>query len=337
MAMATIDLPPPRDAVSRRYDVQAGTLPWRVARATDQLRRPATLVRLLLRSLADLFRSRPRSPSEMFAGIELLGAGGLALEARPTVPVRSLGFGTREHDRYWWHKLPHSGFVPPLYAALTEAEWAILEAWYADTDENGMCGEAAVTALSVLQGFVTGSLLRSVVQLGCFAGYSTLLVGFMMRRLGLARSVLSIDNDPKHCSYTEAWVRLAGLADYVRLECSDSAAPHLPALAQDYFGRGIEMVFVDSSHQYAHTARELALWFPAVVPGGFVFLHDASDSAAAYDATGQGGVHRAFAEWRQAHPDQPAFSINECMRGLGDLPVYKDGCGLGIIQRLPRG
>ena len=259
--------------------------------------------------------------------------GGMPAHAVPAAE-RSLAFAGRPENRYWWHKLPNSDFIPPLYAVLSDDEWAVMDAWFRDTDARVMHGEANVSALSVLQGFIMGSLVRNVVQLGAYAGYSTLLVGFMMRRMGFRHSVVSIDLAPEICAYCEDWIRRAGLQDHVRMECSDSSAPHLPELARRYFGEGIELVFIDSSHQYAHTVRELDLWAPAVLPGGFVFLHDASDDAVKYDETGEGGVHGALREWVERNPSFPAISINRDMRPLRPTPIYKDACGLGIIQRL---
>jgi predicted O-methyltransferase YrrM len=162
-----------------------------------------------------------------------------------------------------------------------------------------------------------------------------LLAGFMMRAMGRRHAVLAVDIEPTMIEYCAGWVERAGLGDYVRLECCDSSQPHLPELARAYFENPIDLVFIDSSHQYAHTVRELELWYPAVAPGGFVFLHDASDRAAEFDHEGAGGVHRALTEWTRAHAAAPAMSINESMAGIGPVPIYKDNCGLGIIQRLP--
>jgi predicted O-methyltransferase YrrM len=249
--------------------------------------------------------------------------------------ARSLAFSERDGHRYWWHQLPHSDFVPPLYQSLSDAEWAIMDAWFRDTDERRLWGEANVSAMSILQAFVVATLARNMVQLGSFAGYSMLLAGFMMRAMGRRHAVLAVDIEPTMIEYCAGWVERAGLGDYVRLECCDSSQPHLPELARAYFENPIDLVFIDSSHQYAHTVRELELWYPAVAPGGFVFLHDASDRAAEFDHEGAGGVHRALTEWTRAHAAAPAMSINESMAGIGPVPIYKDNCGLGIIQRLP--
>lgn len=264
----------------------------------------------------------------------LLAAGRRRLAAAPGAPViRSRAFTARAGDRFWWHRLPGADFVPPVYAFLDDDEWALLEAWYADTDARGLAGEVNVPAMCVLQGFVMGSLVRHVVQLGAYAGYSTLLLGFMLRRMGFRRALVSLDIDPACCAYAEGWVRRAGLADHVVVECGDSADREAPARARQTLGADPSLVFVDSSHRYAHTLAELDLWAPALVPGGFLFLHDSSEFAARFDPSGEGGVGRALAEWLARHPTMRAINVCNALATL-ETPsqVYKDGCGLAIVQ-----
>ena len=56
--------------------------------------------------------------------------------------------------------------------------------------------------------------------------------------------------------------------------------------------------------------------------------------AADFDVTGQGGVRRAFDEWRRKNPEAEAICLNGESRTM-DLPrpLYKDACGLGIIHK----
>jgi cephalosporin hydroxylase len=243
-------------------------------------------------------------------------------------------FSGREENRFWWHRLPSSAFVPPLYATLSDDEWALMEAWYQDTNARNLVGEAAIPALSMLQGLVMGNMCRNVVQLGIYAGYSLLLVGFMMRRMGTPHAMFAVDIDASCVAYCREWLQRAGLEEFVRIEQGDSADPKLPAMAREYFGGPINLVFLDSSHQYRHTLSELDLWTDALNPGGFMFLHDTSEFAATFDASGEGGVHRAFAEWLGRHDEFHALNICNSNASHGTpSQVYKDGCGLGIIQK----
>lgn len=224
--------------------------------------------------------------------------------------------------------------MPPIYAILSDEEWDLLAAWFDDTDGGGLVGEVNVPAMCVLQGFIMGSLVRNVVQLGACAGYSTLLTGFMMRRMGLVRSVVAIDIDPEACAYCETWIARAGLSGHVRVECGDSADPGGPARARAYFGGPVNLVLLDSSHRYAHTLAELDLWMRELNSGGFLFLHDSSEFATRFDPSGEGGVRRAFEEWVARNPGMRAINVCNSLASL-ETPaqVYKDGCGLGIVQK----
>ena len=119
------------------------------------------------------------------------------------------------------------------------------------------------------------------------------------------------------------------------MSINDSASTEVASQARQWLGNSPEMVFIDSSHAYEHTRRELDLWFDEIMPGGLIALHDVSIQAVAYDGTGQGGVRRAFQEWT-AERRVPSFALNGGVdadrHGLDDI-VYGDGCGLGLIQR----
>jgi hypothetical protein len=122
------------------------------------------------------------------------------------------------------------------------------------------------------------------------------------------------------------------------------------------------MVFIDSSHQYEHTLKELKLWFGLLSPQGLMFLHDVSDFAKTFDSTGEGGVQRALDEWsRFYNRRKDGFFVQLLsyfkgktlprIRKSGNFSLqmalinriapaklsaenpYQDGCGLGIIQK----
>jgi predicted O-methyltransferase YrrM len=248
--------------------------------------------------------------------------------------ARSLEFKQRLHNRYWWFQIPNHNYVPPIFALLSDEEWDIITQWYDDTDSRGSAGEVNIPCLSILSGFIEGNGVSNIVQLGHYEGFSTLLLGFMMRRMGFKHGIFSIDVAPNVTDFTASWVHRAGLGEYVKLVVDSSDAPHLPRMAQDYFGAEIATVFIDSSHQYQHTLRELDLWWPHLRPFGFVFMHDVSEYAASFDAAGEGGVARALKEWMADKPVSELL-INEQIRpnDPGPMSVYTDGCGLAIFQK----
>jgi hypothetical protein len=69
--------------------------------------------------------------------------------------------------------------------------------------------------------------------------------------------------------------------------------------------------------------------------GALFLLHDASLFAQQFDPTAQGGVHRALNEWLEGRPDWSGMTLNGSVApgADGDALVYKDACGLGILQR----
>jgi predicted O-methyltransferase YrrM len=70
--------------------------------------------------------------------------------------------------------------------------------------------------MSVLQGLVMGSAITRIVQLGDHYGYSTLLLGFMLRAMGVSSTGLaSIDISDGATRVTQRWVDRAGLRSQV--------------------------------------------------------------------------------------------------------------------------
>jgi predicted O-methyltransferase YrrM len=256
--------------------------------------------------------------------------------ATPAAPSRSAAFRTDGHPRFWWHTLHGTDYVPPIYATLSDDEWRVMRSWYAATAARDAIGEINVPAMSLMQGLVMGNGLRRIVQLGHFYGYSALLLGFWLRQMGGERKLFSIDIDADATAFCEDWVRRAGLGAQVALHTADSAAPESRDAALRAIGGAPELVLIDSSHQYAHTLRELELWIDELPPAGMMLLHDVSVYAMSFDATGKGGVRTALQEWAAGRDDIALLSLN------GDLPedtdpnrvVYKDGCGMGILQKL---
>ncbi|MDQ6625466.1 MAG: class I SAM-dependent methyltransferase, partial [Verrucomicrobiota bacterium] len=173
-----------------------------------------------------------------------------------------------------------------------------------------------------------------IVQLGTHAGYSTLLLGFMLRRMGAEHALFTLDIDPAMCGIARNWTERAGLQKHVNVAEGNSLDAASEASARAYLGGAPALIILDSSHEYAATLRELELWYPALAPGGLLVLHDVSRFAESFDVTGAGGVRRAFDEWRAAHADVETFLLNGEARSMeGPRPLYKDACGLGLIQK----
>ena len=243
---------------------------------------------------------------------------------------RPLDFRGEEDDRFWWHKLDATGYVPPPYALLSGDEAGLMREWYDVTQREGRIGEINVPALSLVHGLIGGSGIRRIVQLGHYCGYSTLLLGFLLRRMDARPGLVTFDIDEDATAFTKRWVERAGLGEWVRVEAGDSGDPATAERALDE----IELLLVDSSHEYVHTLRELDLWAPRVKPGGLIVLHGAGAFSDEFDSTGEGGVRRALAEWLERNPGCASLTINpDVTRGDdGNELVYKDACGLALLS-----
>lgn len=245
-----------------------------------------------------------------------------------------IDFDTRQHNRYWWYRIKDNKYTPPIFALLTDVEQELMGDWFSVTEkqfENP--GEMSVPAISFLAGLVGGNGISSIVQCGHYAGYSTLLLGFLLRSMGKTKALFSIDIDPEITAFTEQWVCRAGLQPQVKLQIANSADPGLPDKARSYFGRDIQMVVIDSSHQYAHTMQELDLWYAALPLGGLIVLHDVSRYAQSFDATRQGGVRKALLEWSEKNSVAAQLLNSFVTNEDPEVLTYRDGCGLAIIQK----
>ena len=251
---------------------------------------------------------------------------------------RSRAWKENPHPRYWWHRLDGNDYVPPIYAELSDEEWSVIRDWYAETDRNGPIGECAVPLMSLLHGLVTGNRLSRVVQLGTCAGYSALLLGWMLRRMNAPRGLFSLDLDPAMCELSRRWISRAKLQNFVEIAEGSSLDAASIEAARKYFRGAPQLVILDSSHEYRSTRAELDLWYPMLAPGGILVLHDVSEFAASFDVTREGGVRRAFAEWRRAHPEVETFALNAGARSMDAArPAYQDACGVGLIHKTQSG
>lgn len=100
---------------------------------------------------------------------------------------------------------------------------------------------------------------KRVIELGVRRGASTRAwLWAMYRTLG---HLWSVDIDPAP-NLLGPWTFVQGD------DCTPSVLNRLP--------EHVDIVFIDTDHDYAHTLHELELYVPRVRHGGCVFLHDTS-------------------------------------------------------------
>jgi predicted O-methyltransferase YrrM len=252
----------------------------------------------------------------------------------PEARSRSLSLSESNEPRFWWHRLPRSNYVPPIFASLSDEEWQLMEDWFAETTRQNLIGECVVPIMSLLHGLVMGSGIQRIVQLGTHAGYSSLLLGFYLRQMHARHGLFSFEIDEPLCLFAREWLERAGLEDVVSVELRSSLDPESPHLARRFVGGAPELVFLDSSHEYRQTLAEIEAWYPELAAGGLIVLHDTSEFAASFDVTAEGGVRRALNEWRESHPEVEVISLNHNVPAM-ETPgmVYQDFCGVGLIQK----
>lgn len=234
-----------------------------------------------------------------------------------------------DQHRFWWFQM--NDYLPGIYAELSDFEWEILVGYFNETEHLGYVGECNIPLMSEMLGFIDGSSLDKIVQLGHYAGWSTLMIGWKLKRMGRTKALFSMDILEDVTEYARKIVEIAGLSEVVSLVVGNSCNMDIMIDAVEYLDE-VKMIFVDSSHQYQQTVKELALWLPVLEPGGLIFLHDAGIQAEEFDVTRNGGVKRALDEWRTNHPHEQIIMLNRTTPW--PRLIRQDGCGAAIIQRM---
>ena len=240
----------------------------------------------------------------------------------------------RSDRRFWWWRMESADHEPLPAHLFGEGYQDIMDAWYKDTNEKEYIGECAPPMVSFLLGFIGGNAIKRIVELGHYAGYSTLHYGYALKGITNGR-LATIDISSRMSEYTALWIRRAELCDHVKVINEDSVSPEAVRASIEFIGGEPEVVIIDSSHKFDGTLKELDVWMPVLKMNGFIFLHDASNAARSYDPE-RGAVAGAIETWCSRH-NQPYFVLNG-----GDVTpakshnvlVYRDGRGLGIIQKI---
>lgn len=241
--------------------------------------------------------------------------------------------GPNGDRRYWWFKL--NKCLPLFFHYYTPQQTQLLCEWYNETDTTGS-GECNYPLIGLFIGLIGSNPCSrmKMVQLGHYNGFSSLLLGFVFQNLNIPNSFISFDISSKITIQANKWTQRAGLDNYVKQLVGDSVDPHNVDVALEHLQTdAIDILFIDSSHEYHHTLKELNLWFPKLKQGGFIFLHDTSLKARQANGI---GVHDAFQKFCNTHKESiQHININSFVqKGFrkADL-LYQDGCGVGILQK----
>lgn len=142
---------------------------------------------------------------------------------------------------------------------------------------------------------------RNVIELGTRSGVSTLAWLYALKGRGHLWSV-DIDEAPAIGTY-DHWTFIQGD------DCSPAVFTQMPESA--------DIVFIDTSHAYEHTCRELNLYRWLVRRGGLIVLHD---------------TELAHPEFTTGKPYPVKRAIDEFCRSEGlEWENHTNCFGLGII------
>ena len=164
--------------------------------------------------------------------------------------------------------------------------------------------------LPVLRQHATGWQFPRVLELGTREGNSTAAFLTAVEKTGW---VWSIDINPPQVP--DEWHSLPCW----RFLQADDLSPQARAWAPPV----VEVLFIDTSHEYAHTLTELRVYGPRVRPGGVILLHDTEYGCI-------GGEHR---QWIDPRVSEVGRAVDAYCRETGLSWVNRPGSyGLGVIK-----
>lgn len=234
-------------------------------------------------------------------------------------------------DSTWFR---NHDYDPPFLLMMSSEEQDLLVEWHKHTTSiYPNAGASGVEMLTMLSGLILSAGIDRVVQCGHYVGFSTLILGFIGRKMGSSQFLYTVDLAPEPSAHTAAWVAKAGLDNDIKIAVRDSSASQNVEEATAFLRGAPQLVYIDSSHQYEHTMRELKLWWDTLPPGGLLVMDDISLWASEYDSTGLGGSHRAALEFCKSTAGNSVLLNSNFGRETDRPLVYTDVCGFGLIQK----
>jgi predicted O-methyltransferase YrrM len=119
---------------------------------------------------------------------------------------------------------------------------------------------------------------RVVVELGCYVGWTSAHLALGLKASG--GRLWCLDYDARFLAAAQNNLMERGLADQANFIKGMSLDPQVLAALP----AKIDLLFIDTSHEYEDTIREIAAYEPRLAPGGMIALHD---------SLSQNGVRRA--------------------------------------------
>lgn len=165
-------------------------------------------------------------------------------------------------------------------------------------------GASDAGTMSMLYTLIHCCQMHRVLQLGTYIGFSALILADALMKTNDENnpSVLyTVDPAIPQSMKARAYIKEAGLSGVVHFVDGKSTDPEVVEFLEAK--APYDLIYIDSSHAYSSTRKELRIYWPLVRSHGFLALHDSSEFAASVDPTNKGGVIRALKEWIPLTPD----------------------------------
>jgi predicted O-methyltransferase YrrM len=121
---------------------------------------------------------------------------------------------------------------------------------------------------------------RTVVELGCYVGWTSAHLALALQAAGGGAKLWCVDYEPRFLAAARDNLGRFDLAKDVAFVRGLSLDQELLAVLPTR----IDLLFIDTSHEYEATKNEIATYAPRLAPGGVIVLHD---------SISQDGVRRA--------------------------------------------
>lgn len=128
---------------------------------------------------------------------------------------------------------------------------------------------------------------QTVIELGCFTGWSTVHMAYALSQRSSGR-IYYLDHEPRFLARAADNLHRHGLAQWG--EAVEGKADSPAVLSR--LPESIDVVFIDTSHDYGPTLQEIDLYGRRLAPGGCLVLHDSISAP---------GVRRAVLENRERY------------------------------------
>lgn len=110
----------------------------------------------------------------------------------------------------------------------------------------------------------------SVVELGCFVGWASAHLALALKANNPSGRLFCVDPNPDHLAAAAANLKRLGLDQTTNFLKGFSTDRSLLSRLPDK----IDVVFLDTSHEYPETFNEIQTYAPRMAAGGCIVLHD---------------------------------------------------------------